>query len=139
MGVEKGDLFRAMALMSGGLAFQDDDQRAAPEGVSERVHGGRQHAGVECLAGWGDYRPDRHRVRCLRGLKADGEGLMGVSVCRLTCDYLGRKFAIIVTTAMIVVGGILATGGSEELGMRVRCWGVGADEAWGDSFEWAEY
>ncbi len=27
----------------------------------------------------------------------------------LTCDYLGRKFAIVVTTVMIVLGGILAT------------------------------
>lgn len=27
----------------------------------------------------------------------------------LTCDYLGRKFAIILTTVMIVFGGILAT------------------------------
>jgi len=27
----------------------------------------------------------------------------------LTCDYLGRKAAIIITTCMIVVGGILAT------------------------------
>lgn len=33
-----------------------------------------------------------------------------------TCDYLGRKFAIITTTAMIVVGGILATGRSKEGG-----------------------
>ena len=30
----------------------------------------------------------------------------------LTCDYLGRKFAIVVTTAMLVVGGILATASS---------------------------
>jgi hypothetical protein len=30
----------------------------------------------------------------------------------LTCDYLGRKFAIILTTFMIVVGGILATASS---------------------------
>lgn len=28
---------------------------------------------------------------------------------RLTCDYLGRKWAIVITTLMIVVGGILAT------------------------------
>lgn len=27
----------------------------------------------------------------------------------LTCDYLGRKTAIVFTTLMIVVGGILAT------------------------------
>jgi Sugar (and other) transporter. len=27
----------------------------------------------------------------------------------LTCDYLGRKMAIVFTTVMIVVGGILAT------------------------------
>jgi hypothetical protein len=27
----------------------------------------------------------------------------------LTCDYLGRKWAIVITTIMIVVGGILAT------------------------------
>lgn len=27
----------------------------------------------------------------------------------LTCDYLGRKWAIVITTVMIVVGGILAT------------------------------
>lgn len=35
--------------------------------------------------------------------------IFGQIVVGLTCDYLGRKFAIIVTTAMIVVGGILAT------------------------------
>ena len=27
----------------------------------------------------------------------------------MTCDYLGRKWAIVITTVMIVVGGILAT------------------------------
>jgi MFS family permease len=27
----------------------------------------------------------------------------------LTCDYLGRKWAIVATTLMIVIGGILAT------------------------------
>lgn len=32
------------------------------------------------------------------------------TLCSLTCDYLGRKFAIVTTTVMIVVGGILATG-----------------------------
>lgn len=35
--------------------------------------------------------------------------VIGQVVVGLTCDYLGRKFAIIVTTAMIVIGGILAT------------------------------
>jgi MFS family permease len=35
--------------------------------------------------------------------------VFGQIVVGLTCDYLGRKFAIILTTAMIVVGGILAT------------------------------
>ena len=35
--------------------------------------------------------------------------IFGQIVVGLTCDYLGRKFAIIVTTAMIVIGGILAT------------------------------
>jgi MFS family permease len=30
-------------------------------------------------------------------------------VIGLTCDYLGRKFAIIATTALIVLGGIMAT------------------------------
>jgi hypothetical protein len=47
---------------------------------------------------------------CWRG--ADG------CLCSLTCDYLGRKFAIITTTAMIVVGGILATGGFDGWGSR---------------------
>ncbi len=35
--------------------------------------------------------------------------VLGQVVVGLTCDYYGRKFAIILTTAMIVVGGILAT------------------------------
>jgi MFS family permease len=30
-------------------------------------------------------------------------------ISRLTCDYLGRKTAIVFTTLMIVIGGILAT------------------------------
>lgn len=35
--------------------------------------------------------------------------IIGQITIGLTCDYLGRKVAIILTTAMIVVGGILAT------------------------------
>ena len=35
--------------------------------------------------------------------------IIGQIVIGLTCDYLGRKVAIITTTAMIVLGGILAT------------------------------
>lgn len=35
--------------------------------------------------------------------------IFGQIIIGLTCDYLGRKFAIVVTTLMIVVGGILAT------------------------------
>lgn len=35
--------------------------------------------------------------------------IFGQIAVGLTCDYLGRKFAIILTTVMIVVGGILAT------------------------------
>jgi MFS family permease len=35
--------------------------------------------------------------------------IFGQVAVGLTCDYLGRKFAIIMTTLMIVVGGILAT------------------------------
>jgi hypothetical protein len=38
--------------------------------------------------------------------------IFGQVVVGLTCDYLGRKFAIILTTLMIVVGGILATASS---------------------------
>jgi len=38
-----------------------------------------------------------------------------------TCDYLGRKFAIITTTAMIVIGGILATGGIDEPPFCICC------------------
>ncbi|KAI5240374.1 MFS general substrate transporter [Aureobasidium subglaciale] len=38
--------------------------------------------------------------------------VIGQIVVGLTCDYFGRKFAIIVTTLMIVVGGILATAAS---------------------------
>ncbi|KAI9872761.1 MAG: Plasma membrane permease, mediates uptake of glycerophosphoinositol and glycerophosphocholine [Pleopsidium flavum] len=38
--------------------------------------------------------------------------IIGQLVIGLTCDYLGRKFAIVTTTAMIVVGGILATASS---------------------------
>lgn len=35
--------------------------------------------------------------------------IIGQLVIGLTCDYLGRKVAIVTTTAMIVIGGILAT------------------------------
>ena len=35
--------------------------------------------------------------------------IFGQVVIGLTCDYMGRKAAIIITTLMIVVGGILAT------------------------------
>jgi MFS family permease len=35
--------------------------------------------------------------------------VIGQVVIGLTCDYLGRKWAIVITTAMIVIGGILAT------------------------------
>jgi hypothetical protein len=38
--------------------------------------------------------------------------IFGQVVVGLTCDYLGRKFAIILTTLMIVLGGILATASS---------------------------
>jgi MFS family permease len=38
--------------------------------------------------------------------------IIGQVIVGLTCDYLGRKFAIIVTTLMIVIGGILATAAS---------------------------
>jgi MFS family permease len=38
--------------------------------------------------------------------------IFGQVVVGLTCDYLGRKFAIIVTTFMIVFGAALATGSS---------------------------
>jgi MFS family permease len=35
--------------------------------------------------------------------------IFGQLTVGLTCDYLGRKFAIVMTTLMIVLGGILAT------------------------------
>jgi MFS family permease len=35
--------------------------------------------------------------------------IFGQVVVGLTCDYLGRKFAIVLTTLVIVIGGILAT------------------------------
>lgn len=35
--------------------------------------------------------------------------IIGQVVVGLTCDYLGRKTAIIATTLMIVLGGIMAT------------------------------
>ncbi|KAF2008895.1 MFS general substrate transporter [Aaosphaeria arxii CBS 175.79] len=45
--------------------------------------------------------------------------VLGQVVVGLTCDYLGRKFAIILTTLMVVVGGILATAahGTTTIGM----------------------
>lgn len=45
--------------------------------------------------------------------------IVGQITIGLTCDYLGRKTAIVLTTAMIVVGGILATAsnGPTPLGM----------------------
>lgn len=38
--------------------------------------------------------------------------IIGQITIGLTCDYLGRKFAIVTTTLMIVIGGILATASS---------------------------
>jgi MFS family permease len=35
--------------------------------------------------------------------------ILGQVVVGLTCDYMGRKVAIILTTLLIVLGGILAT------------------------------
>lgn len=35
--------------------------------------------------------------------------ILGQITIGLTCDYMGRKAAIVITTTMIVVGGILAT------------------------------
>lgn len=35
--------------------------------------------------------------------------ILGQVCVGLTCDYLGRKTAIVVTTLLIVIGGILAT------------------------------
>ena len=38
--------------------------------------------------------------------------ILGQITIGLTCDYFGRKIAIVTTTAMIVIGGILATASS---------------------------
>src|ERR1700753_1002177 len=38
--------------------------------------------------------------------------MIGQITIGLTCDYLGRKVAIVLTTLMIVIGGILATASS---------------------------
>ncbi|KAE9574945.1 hypothetical protein CGMCC3_g8828 [Colletotrichum fructicola] len=38
--------------------------------------------------------------------------IIGQVTIGLTCDYLGRKFAIVLTTALIVLGSILATAAS---------------------------
>ena len=45
--------------------------------------------------------------------------ILGQLVIGLICDYLGRKVAIVLTTAMIVLGGVLATAahGATVLGM----------------------
>jgi MFS family permease len=45
--------------------------------------------------------------------------ILGQVVIGITCDYLGRKTAIVLTTLMVVVGGILATAshGVTTLGM----------------------
>ena len=45
--------------------------------------------------------------------------ILGQITIGLTCDYLGRKTAIVVTTALIVIGGIMATAsnGNTILGM----------------------
>lgn len=45
--------------------------------------------------------------------------IIGQLVIGLTCDYMGRKWAIVTTTLMIVIGGILATAahGHTTLGM----------------------
>lgn len=88
--------------------MQDNDECSAQERVSQAVYGGSQYEGVECSTRGGDYRTACDWV-CGGPLSVLGRGadeLLG----SLTCDYLGRKFAIVTTTAMIVVGGILATG-----------------------------
>ena len=45
--------------------------------------------------------------------------ILGQLVIGLTCDYLGRKAAIVITTLLIVIGGILSAGasGPSTLGM----------------------
>ncbi|KAF3020678.1 Plasma membrane permease, mediates uptake of glycerophosphoinositol and glycerophosphocholine [Neopestalotiopsis sp. 37M] len=45
--------------------------------------------------------------------------VLGQVVVGVTCDYLGRKFAIVLTTLMVILGGILATAahGTTTLGM----------------------
>lgn len=45
--------------------------------------------------------------------------VLGQIVVGFTCDYLGRKFAIVLTTLMVILGGILATAahGTTTLGM----------------------
>lgn len=45
--------------------------------------------------------------------------VLGQVVVGVTCDYLGRKFAIVLTTLLVIVGGILATAahGTTTLGM----------------------
>ncbi|ETS80877.1 metabolite transport protein GIT1 [Pestalotiopsis fici W106-1] len=45
--------------------------------------------------------------------------VLGQVVIGFTCDYLGRKFAIVLTTLMVILGGILATAahGTTTLGM----------------------
>lgn len=51
--------------------------------------------------------------------------IIGQLVVGLSCDYLGRKFAIVLTTAMIVLGGILATASSgKTIGGYVHCYRV---------------
>jgi len=49
--------------------------------------------------------------------------IFGQITIGLTCDYLGRKAAIVITTVMIVVGGILATAsnGSVRLPIPATC------------------
>lgn len=53
-------------------------------------------------------------VRLLLGKLWIASAALAVAHCSwlkssLTCDYLGRKMAIVFTTLMIVIGGILAT------------------------------
>jgi MFS family permease len=45
--------------------------------------------------------------------------VLGQMVIGVTCEYLGRKFAIVLTTLLVIIGGILATAahGTTTLGM----------------------
>lgn len=87
-------------------SMQDHDQRTSEGRIPQTIRFGCFYACIKCPACWRNYRPDRHRVFPVSVSISKEPANRAPS---LTCDYVGRKAAMVFTTLMIVIGGILAT------------------------------